>query len=133
MMWHKSHPMTFRDQQHILYAENSMNKSLTLLILFVIFALTFMAVRLAVRIDREAFRGGGGGEGGGEGRGSRLADVNVGAVASEVGPGIGAASHEGLGRYGWNAFDNSVVSAAKFCHHDYDCASNHCSALGVCV
>ena len=104
-----------------------MNNTLTLLILFIILALTFMAIQR----DREAFRGGeGGGEGGGR-EAARVADVNVGAVASEVGP--GAASHEGLGRYGWNAFDNSVVSAAKFCHHDYDCASNHCSALGICV
>lgn len=149
-MWRKSRPMTFRVCCVFNLYKNSMNKTLTLLILFVILSLTFMAVRLnnrvapmAVRMDseaaqkgREAFRGGGGegggGEGGGEGRGSRLGDVNVGAVANP-GSGLGAASHEGLGRYGWNAFDNSVVSSANFCHHDYDCPSNRCSSLGVCV
>lgn len=100
-----------------------MNKALTFLILFVVIGV--IVNWLNTRF--EAFRGeaAGGHEDAGH--------VNVGAVASEVGPETGASSHEGLGRYGWNAFDNSVVSAAKFCHHDYDCASNRCSPLGVCV
>jgi hypothetical protein len=92
-----------------------MNKALTFLILFVVVGV----IMNWLNVSFEAFRG----EAGGGGR--------VGAVAN--GPGAGALSHEGLGRYGWNAFDNSVVSATKFCHHNYDCASNRCSALGVCV
>ena len=102
-----------------------MNKALTFLILFIVVGVMVDLLRRRL----EAFRGEGGG--GGHAEGGRMDGVNVGAVASEVGP--GASSHEGLGRYGWNAFDNSVISAAKFCHHDYDCPSNHCSALGVCV
>lgn len=113
-----------------------MNKLLPLLILLVTVALFYsglngglavLKARGAIRINSEAFRGGGS-----EGHEAvHLADVNVGAVASDVGP--SAASHQGLGRYGWNALDNSAISATKFCHHDYDCASNRCSALGVCV
>ncbi len=101
---------------------NSMNKALTFLILFIVAGIMIDLLKRSL----ETFRGeaGGGREGG-----DRIGDVNVGAVAI----GAGASSHEGLGRYGWNAFDNSVISAAKFCHHNYDCASNRCSALGICV
>ena len=68
---------------------SSMNKALTFLILFIVAGLIVDLLKRRL----EAFRGEAGG--GGHEEAER---VNVGAAA--IGPGAGASSHEGLGRYG---------------------------------